>query len=141
MFMTKIKLIGTAALAVILTATGATLLAQREAAAPVAAAAAQAARGNVGREGGGDLRGIVRAVDAAQSTLTLAAPPSRDGTGTPDRTLAVAKDAEVFLDEGSGRRMLAREGKLADLAPGAIVILRLSADQKTIEAILAEGPT
>jgi hypothetical protein len=83
----------------------------------------------------------VRSVDAAKHTLTLAGTERRGEAALPDRTFAVAKDAEVFFDDGRVARSLARSGKLADLAPGALVLVRLSADQKTVEGILAEGPT
>ncbi len=139
MLLTKIKVIGAAALAVILTATGAGLFAQREAARPAAAPPAVAARVRDGREGG-DVRGILRAVDVAQNTVTLAGTPAgRDGNAVPDKTYSVSAEAGIFFD--IGRRFITREGKLAELLPGAIVSLKLSADQKTVEAVLAEGPT
>src|SRR5204863_154172 len=50
----------------------------------------------------------------------------------------LAPDAEVAID--GGRRGVPRPGQLADLAPGAVVSLTLSADQKAVESVLAEGP-
>jgi hypothetical protein len=125
MFPTRIKLMGTAVVAVVLTASGAGLYAQREA----------------GRDGA-DVHGVVRSVNAAQNTITIAGSlQRRDEAPTPDRTFTLAKDAEVLLDDGRLGRSIAPEGKLADISPGAIVSLRLSADKKTVEAVLAEGPS
>jgi RNA polymerase sigma factor (sigma-70 family) len=146
MNLTRIKWIGTAALAVLLTTTGAALFAQREGAAqregrPAApAAAADGRRGDAGRESP-HVRGVVRAVDAAQNTITVAVDATRDGAANPDKTYTVAKDAEVLMDEGRGRFAPGREVKLADLAAGSVVTLLLAKDKQTVEAILAEGPT
>jgi hypothetical protein len=130
-------LIGAAVLAVVLTAGGAGLLAQRTEADRAAAAQVPAGRGDPGR-GPADVRGVLRAVDAAKHTLTIAVGEGREATV--ERTFAIAKDAAVFLDDGRARRFCACEGKLTDLAAGAVVTLRLSGDQKTVEALLAEGP-
>ena len=48
---------------------------------------------------------------------------------------------EVGVGSGGGRRANIHEGKLADLMAGTLVSLALSADQKAVESILAEGPT
>src|SRR5205823_12768052 len=56
-------------------------------------------------------------------------------------TFTLSKNAEVGIAVGSSRRGSFREGQLADLAPGALVVLQLTADQKAVEGILAEGPT
>lgn len=147
MFLTRVQLIGAAVLAVIVTATGASLFAQREAAPRPAAPAPAPGAGRDGRPGAAaDLRGLVRAVDAAQNTLTVFLPGNGRNEGDrreegEAKTFAVAKDALVFLDDGRARRFCGREGTLADVAAGATVTLRLAGDQKTVDAILAEGPT
>jgi hypothetical protein len=45
-------------------------------------------------------------------------------------------------DSAGGRRapLLFKEGKLSDLSPGVSVTLTLSADQTTVESLVAEGP-
>src|SRR5262245_14396463 len=107
----------------IVTATGSGLLAQRE------------ARGTPQPE----VRGVLKAVDAGKGTLTV---DVGDGRQEPvEKTFTVAKTAEVGLNVGIGRRGSFREGKLADLAPGAFVVLQLSADQKTVESVQADGPS
>jgi RNA polymerase sigma factor (sigma-70 family) len=137
MFLTRIKLIGAAVLAVALTVTTAGLFAQRTGERP-AAPPPGAGRGELGREGA-DLHGVVRSVDAAQQTVTIAVPG--ENREMVERTFTLTKDAQVLLDDGRGRRFIAREGKLADLAPGSRVALRLAADPKLVDGILAEGPT
>jgi hypothetical protein len=90
---------------------------------------------------GPSLLGRVKAVDAGKNTLTLTLGPTR-GEDTPEeKTLAVAADALVVLDDGRGRRLSAKEGKLADVPVGAAVQLRLSANQSAITSLRAEGPT
>src|SRR5262249_12850603 len=56
-----------------------------------------------------------------------------------EKTFALAGDAKVFLDDGTGDRLGFREGKLADLAEGISVTLRLCADQK-VTRLWGEGP-
>jgi hypothetical protein len=48
---------------------------------------------------------------------------------------------EVGIDDGRGRRYSIREGKLGDVKVGALITLRLSPDQKTIQSLVAEGPS
>src|SRR5262249_51988212 len=72
---------------------------------------------------------LVKAVDAAKNTITLA----DDATpATLARmTCSVAKDAKINID--------GKPGKLAELPPGASIWLWLSVDQKTAIGIDAEG--
>jgi RNA polymerase sigma factor (sigma-70 family) len=89
-----------------------------------------------------EVRGIVKAVDADKGTITLTLRFDRREESAEEKTFTLAKNAEVAISSGMGRRGGAyREGKLADLAPGAAAVLYLSADQKAVEAVLAEGPT
>ena len=69
--------------------------------------------------------GIVRAVDAAQSTITLA---NKQG----EKTFSVAKDASVSID--------GKPGKLADLPVEAHVTLNLAGDPATALSVQATGP-
>jgi RNA polymerase sigma factor (sigma-70 family) len=87
-----------------------------------------------------DVQGILKAVDAGKATITVAVGDGRQEAE--EKTFAVAKNAEVGVGMGGGRRGGAfREASLAELAPGAHVTLQLSEDRKTAECILADGPT
>jgi RNA polymerase sigma factor (sigma-70 family) len=69
---------------------------------------------------GKQVNGIVKAVDAAQRTITV------DTT-----TYPIAQDAHVGIDH--------KPGKLEDLPPGANVCLNLQVDQKTVLRVSATG--
>jgi hypothetical protein len=58
-----------------------------------------------------------------------------------DRTFDLGKGVEILTGDSRNRRGVMREAKLADLAMGALATVVLSADQKTAETVLAEGPT
>jgi hypothetical protein len=91
---------------------------------------------------GPTVQGIVKGVDAGKSTLTLDL--GRRGRGeeaNEEKTFAVAKNVEVTLDDGRGRRTSLRDGQLGDVVAGAHVTLRLSVDQKHVEGIQAQGAT
>ena len=95
-----------------------------------------------GGRGGADVQGIIKSVDAAKSTITLAGSQGRGGdVGQEDKTYTLAKDVEVVSGDGSARRGFYKEIKVAELAVGSIVSLSLSADQNTVESIAADGPT
>ncbi|MBI1915838.1 MAG: hypothetical protein HYS12_14055 [Planctomycetes bacterium] len=85
-----------------------------------------------------EVRGIVKSVDAAAGTLVVFGGRNRDEAT--EKTYTVVKNVEVGVDGGGGRHGSVKEAKLADLAPGCSVVLMLSADGKTVETILAEGP-
>lgn len=89
-------------------------------------------------DGRTDARGVVKSVDAAAGTITVAFGGGRE-TAPTEKTFALAKDVEICV--GAGRLGgLFREAKLADLTPDTLVGLALSADQKTVEAVVAEEP-
>jgi hypothetical protein len=69
--------------------------------------------------------GLVKAVDAAKNSITVAFP--RDG----EKTFPVARDSDVVIDF--------KPGKLAGIPAGAVVNLALCADQKTARRIEALG--
>jgi hypothetical protein len=87
---------------------------------------------------GPTVRGEVKAVDAGKRTITLST-LSREGPE--EKTYAVAEDAEIGVDDGRGRRFSAREAQLADIAQGSMVTASLSLDAKTVQVLVAEGPT
>jgi hypothetical protein len=89
---------------------------------------------------GPSVSGQVKAVDAGKNTLTLTLGQGRGGEAE-ERILAIAPDAQVFVDDGRGRRLSIKEIKLADVPVGAAVSARLSADQTGVTFLRAEGPS
>ena len=91
-----------------------------------------------------EVRGILKSVDAGKQTLTVTVQPNRRNDSGEEKTFTLNKTTEVGIGTGSGlgRRggTAFREAKLSDLAPGALVVVQLGADQKTVECVLAEGP-
>jgi hypothetical protein len=81
-------------------------------------------------------------VDATAGTIAVTVGEGRDAPPT-EKAFSLAKNVEVAIDGsgGMGRGGLFKEGKLSDLAAGVRIALTLSADQKTVESILAETPT
>jgi hypothetical protein len=90
------------------------------------------------------VHGKLKSVDAGKNTITILV-GARGGrereASEEEQSFSVAKDAEIVMDEGRGRFFAVKEIKLADLAEGALVTLRLSLDKKSAHHILAEGPT
>jgi hypothetical protein len=86
-----------------------------------------------------EVRGVLAAVDAGKNTLTVAI-PSATRREPEEKTFSLAKEAEVLLFRGRGSRFALKEGKLADLHPGAVVTITLAADGKAVESLVAEGP-
>jgi hypothetical protein len=72
----------------------------------------------------------VKAVDARNNTITFDA--DRQPAEVAGKTLSVAPNATISLDDGPG--------KLAALPPGTDVGLTLSVDRKTVRGINARGP-
>jgi hypothetical protein len=156
MLFTKLKTATALALLVALAATGVGLFMQPLRAEPQASRTAKDQPKPEAPRDQGDGRaaphlqvhGIVKAVDAAKNTITvtsLSRRGERGGRGeevTEEKTYALTKTAEVAISKGLGRRIGAiRQGKLADLAPGSHVVLELAADEKTVDLVVAEGPT
>jgi hypothetical protein len=88
---------------------------------------------------GPTVQGLIKSVDAGKGTITLTGGVSRGDSGV-EKTFNVAKDAEIALDDGRGKAFSIKEARLADLPPGAVATLKLSADGKQVRAILTEGP-
>jgi hypothetical protein len=86
------------------------------------------------------IRGILKAVDATKNSLTIAQAVSREGAEE-EKTYTLAPGAEVVIDDGRGRRFSIKEVALADVPTGALVNVWLTADQKQVQALMAEGPT
>ncbi len=90
---------------------------------------------------GPQVRGVLKIIDAGKNSLTISFPGSSREQSAEEKTYALASDAEVAIDDGRGRRFSIKEGKLADIAAGAMVTLRLSLDQQQIVSVQAEGPS
>jgi RNA polymerase sigma factor (sigma-70 family) len=91
------------------------------------------------------LRGVIKAVDAGKGTLTVTLAGRSGGReGAPvegeERTFTVDKTTEVGIDDGRGRSFSLKEAMLGDLATGALVTVKLAADLKHVQSVLAEGP-
>jgi RNA polymerase sigma factor (sigma-70 family) len=147
MLLTKLKFSAAAAAAAALVITGAGLLSRPSQAAPrpeqAEARQRPAEPRRDARDGRtaptDDVRGVLKAVDADKGTITLDTNPREEGA---DRTFTLSRTVAVGVGAGFGRRGGAyHEGKLSDLAPGAIVTLQMTADGKAVECVLADGPT
>ncbi len=77
--------------------------------------------------------GVVKSVDAAAGTLTLAGQKIKTGGEAPDQTLTLAKDAKLTID--------GKEAKLADVKAGASASLTLTEDKKGATAVSVTGGT
>jgi hypothetical protein len=84
------------------------------------------------------LTGTVKS--AGDDKLSVTFGPQRGDEAPEEKTLDVATDAVVWLDDGRGRRLSLTVGKLADVPAGATVRVRLAPDQKLAVQITAEGP-
>ena len=93
---------------------------------------------------GPNIVGVVKSVDPARNSLTVSFGGGGRGRGEEqvlEQTVELAGDAVVLLDDGRGRRLSVKEGKLADLPVGAAVNLRMSVDQRYATLVRAEGAT
>jgi hypothetical protein len=89
---------------------------------------------------GAMVQGTVKEVDAAKRSLVLVIRPARGDDAGEERTVMVAKEAIVLIDDGKGRRLSLKEGKLADVPIGAAVTAKLSVDQNFVMMLKADGP-
>jgi RNA polymerase sigma factor (sigma-70 family) len=131
MVLTKLKIATAVLLAVGLLGTGAGWLTHQA----LAKKPTDKAGKDAGQKDRTEVRGVVKAVDASRNTILVHLDKGLAG----EETFALAGDARVFLDDGTGDRLGFREGNLADLAEGISVTLRLSEDQR-VTRLWAEGP-
>ena len=61
------------------------------------------------------LNGVVKTVDPAANSMTLVMRPPRGTDAGEERIVAVTPEAVVLLDDGRGRRLSIKPGKLADM--------------------------
>jgi RNA polymerase sigma factor (sigma-70 family) len=85
------------------------------------------------------VQGLVKLVDPAKDTITVTVGYNRRDAGPEEKIYTVAKDVRIGLDDGRGRRLSLRQGKLGDLVPDAPVTLQLSPDLKSVVSIQAQG--
>jgi hypothetical protein len=85
--------------------------------------------------------GTIKAIDAAKKTLTLVGRPPRGDDAGEEHALTLATDAVVLIDDGRGRRLSVKPGKLADVQVGSAAVVKLSVDQSLVMFLRAEGAT
>ena len=90
---------------------------------------------------GSTLNGTLKALDAVKGVLTLTLRPARGDDAAEEKTIAIAKDAHVLIDDGKGRRLSVKEAKLADVPVGSTVTVKLAVDQGFAMLLKAEGPS
>jgi hypothetical protein len=94
---------------------------------------------------GATLHGTIKALDAGKRSLTLVLQPGRErgagGEAGEERTLTVAPDAVIVVDDGKGRRLSLKQVKLADVPAGAAATVKLTPDQSAVAQFGVEGPT
>jgi Cu/Ag efflux protein CusF len=89
---------------------------------------------------GANVAGTIKSVDANKKNITLVVRPARGDEAAEERTLPVSAEAVVVLDDGKGRRLSLKEGKLADVPIGALANVKLSVDQAFVMFLRVEGP-
>jgi hypothetical protein len=88
------------------------------------------------RAEGPTVTGVVKTVDAAKHTITVAL--SAKGEPQVEKSFAVDEDAHVSIDNGKAKNKT-ESHKLGELPVGASVTLRLALDQPAVISIQAEG--
>jgi len=88
---------------------------------------------------GPSMFGTVKGVDAKAKTITLVTRPARGDDAAEEKTLTLADDALVTLDDGRGKRLSLKTGKLADIVPGSSAQVRMTADQSLAVQLRIEG--
>jgi RNA polymerase sigma factor (sigma-70 family) len=146
MLLTKLKLSAVVLLLVALVGVGSGAIPSRTPA--VAPAVGDPAAVRVAQRDGGrggpmhpQVRAVVKSVDTGANTITVTIATRDRETPPADKTFTLSKNAEVGVGSGGRGSGLLKEGKLGDLTAGVWVTLILSADEKTVEAVLAENPT
>ena len=86
------------------------------------------------------VHGAVLTVDSSQGTISVAVATKAQTKQTEQKTFAVAKDVKVVLEDALDKKQPQPEGSFADITPGTVVTLELTADQKTVTRIAARGP-
>ena len=90
---------------------------------------------------GATIAGAVKSIDATKRMMTITVRPARGDEAAEERTIAIAKEAAILIDDGKGRRLSIKEAKLADIPVGTAIIAKLAVDQSFVMFLQAEGPT
>ena len=140
MFLTKLKFAAVALLTVAILGGVTGLLAQRALADKRIATTAIAddkkeALKEDGRAEISEVSGVVQTVDAAQNKIALH--PTKQHPQA--QNFDLARDAKVYLDDGTGDKLGFLDGKLTDLAAGDSVTLRIQGTR--VFRIWVDGPT
>jgi len=78
---------------------------------------------------------IFSAVDAGKGTITVAVPPESKGKESTEQTFTLAKEVKVLLNDGLAKNSEDKEGALADLAAGEVLVLQFAEDGKTVASV------
>lgn len=89
---------------------------------------------------GAFLGGIIKNIDVQRKSLTLIVRPGRGDEAPEEKTLTVAGEAVILVDDGKGRRLSLKEAKLGDVPTGSMAQVKLSADQNFVMQLRVEGP-
>src|SRR5262249_45593232 len=81
--------------------------------------------------------GTLKSSDLAKNTITIANVSRGDAE---EKTLELGKDVMLVIDDGRGRRLSIKEGKLSDIPSGSMVHAKLSGNMKSVGTLRAEGP-
>lgn len=90
---------------------------------------------------GATFGGVIKALDAEKRSLTVTVRPARGDDAGEERTVIIAKEAVLLIDDGKGRRLSLKEAKLADVPVGSTVMVKLAGDQGFVMFLKAEGAT
>jgi hypothetical protein len=89
---------------------------------------------------GPSIHGTVKAVDAGKQTITVIN-PAKKGEADMEQTFSVPKTAKFSFQDSKAIKGQPESRGLADLPTGAVVVLKLTPDRKTVVSIHAEGAT
>jgi RNA polymerase sigma factor (sigma-70 family) len=92
------------------------------------------------KEVGPTVHGTVKEVDTAKNKLTVTVSTGR-GKESEQKTLDLAKDVKVFLEDAITKVKELPQGKLSDLTEGTSVSAELDVGGKTVVAVRARGPS
>lgn len=90
---------------------------------------------------GPTVHGILKSVDSTANSVTVAVDTGGKGAAPADKTYPIAKDARIAIDDGADKSKAKGSSKLSDIPAGAMVVLKLSGDQKAVGSVFAHGQT
>ena len=90
---------------------------------------------------GPTLSGAIKELDARKKTLTLTIREARGDDAGETMTVTVPEGTLILLDDGRGRRLSIKPGKLADVPVGGVAVIRLTVDQQFATSVRVQGST